>query len=90
MLSLVVCEPIGVDGLVPRAGYGGKLQVAYGSGIEQNVYVQLTVVDGVGQKSRLFHEKSFGPKLSVTTDSHWTEPLPSPTTRRMVWRPRSA
>ncbi len=44
-----------------------KLQVVYGGETEQGIYVQPTVVDGVGQHSRLFQEEIFGPVLAVTT-----------------------
>ena len=44
-----------------------KLKVLFGGETEQGVYVQPTVVDGVGPDSRLFHEEIFGPVLSVTT-----------------------
>lgn len=44
-----------------------KLKVVYGGETEQGVYVQPTVIDGVGPDSRLFHEEIFGPVLSVTT-----------------------
>ena len=44
-----------------------KLKVVFGGETEQGVYVQPTVVDGVGPDSRLFHEEIFGPVLSVTT-----------------------
>ncbi|MBD8528936.1 MULTISPECIES: aldehyde dehydrogenase [unclassified Massilia] len=44
-----------------------KLTVAFGGATEEGVYVQPTVVDGVGQGSVLFQEEIFGPVLSVTT-----------------------
>ncbi|MEJ5152402.1 aldehyde dehydrogenase [Comamonas sp. MYb396] len=44
-----------------------KLAVAYGGQTEQGVYVQPTVVDGVGPDSRLFQEEIFGPILAVTS-----------------------
>ncbi|WP_020652948.1 aldehyde dehydrogenase [Massilia niastensis] len=44
-----------------------KLKLAFGGETEQGIYVQPTVVDGVGQASRLFQEEIFGPVLSVTT-----------------------
>ncbi len=44
-----------------------KLTVTFGGGTEHGAYVQPTVVDGVGQGSRLFREEIFGPVLSVTS-----------------------
>jgi len=44
-----------------------NLELAFGGETEQGSYVQPTVVDGVGQGSRLFREEIFGPVLSVTT-----------------------
>lgn len=44
-----------------------KLKVTYGGGTEHGIFVQPTVVDSVGQASRLFQEEIFGPVLSVTT-----------------------
>lgn len=44
-----------------------KLAVAFGGQTEQGVFVQPTVVDGVGRDSRLFQEEIFGPILAVTT-----------------------
>ncbi|HEX8788936.1 MAG TPA: aldehyde dehydrogenase family protein, partial [Telluria sp.] len=44
-----------------------KLTVTFGGDTEAGIYVQPTVVDGVGRKSRLFQEEIFGPVLSVTT-----------------------
>ena len=44
-----------------------KLKVVFGGQTEQGIFVQPTVVDGVGQDSRLFQEEIFGPVLSVTT-----------------------
>jgi gamma-glutamyl-gamma-aminobutyraldehyde dehydrogenase len=44
-----------------------RLKVAFGGQTEQGVFVQPTVVDGVGRDSRLFQEEIFGPILSVTT-----------------------
>lgn len=44
-----------------------KLAVAFGGRTEQGVFVQPTVVDGVGPDSRLFQEEIFGPILAVTT-----------------------
>lgn len=44
-----------------------KLKVVFGGETEQDIFVQPTVLDGVGQDSRLFHEEIFGPVLSVTT-----------------------
>ncbi|MRW89882.1 aldehyde dehydrogenase family protein [Duganella sp. FT80W] len=44
-----------------------KLTVVYGGETEKGIYVQPTVIDGVGQDSRLFQEEIFGPVLTVTT-----------------------
>ncbi|WP_322404668.1 aldehyde dehydrogenase [Massilia luteola] len=44
-----------------------KLTVVVGGETERGIYVQPTVVDGVGPDSRLFQEEIFGPVLSVTT-----------------------
>jgi gamma-glutamyl-gamma-aminobutyraldehyde dehydrogenase len=44
-----------------------KLKVAFGGETEQGIFVQPTVVDGVGPDSLLFKEEIFGPVLSVTT-----------------------
>ncbi|MTV38345.1 aldehyde dehydrogenase [Duganella radicis] len=44
-----------------------KLTVVYGGETEKGIYVQPTVVDGVGPDSLLFQEEIFGPVLSVTT-----------------------
>jgi len=44
-----------------------RLKVVFGGETEQGIYVQPTVVDGVGRDSKLFQEEIFGPVLSVTT-----------------------
>lgn len=44
-----------------------KLSVAFGGKTDTAIYVEPTVVDGVGRDSRLFQEEIFGPVLSVTT-----------------------
>ncbi|WP_460323167.1 aldehyde dehydrogenase [Pseudomonas ogarae] len=44
-----------------------KLRVVYGGHTEKDIFVEPTVVDGVGADSRLFQEEIFGPVLSVTT-----------------------
>ncbi|MHA6645454.1 aldehyde dehydrogenase [Mesorhizobium sp. A623] len=44
-----------------------KLTVAFGGGTEKAIFVEPTVIDGVGRDSRLFQEEIFGPVLSVTT-----------------------
>lgn len=44
-----------------------QLRVAFGGGTEGGIFVEPTVVDGVGQGSLLFREEIFGPILSVTT-----------------------
>lgn len=50
-----------------RQAAAEKLQVVFGGGTEGDIFVQPTVVDGVGRDSRLFQEEIFGPVLSVTT-----------------------
>ncbi|CAB3787996.1 NADP/NAD-dependent aldehyde dehydrogenase PuuC [Paraburkholderia caffeinitolerans] len=44
-----------------------QLHVAFGGDTEHGIFVEPTVVDGVGQNSRLFREEIFGPVLAVTT-----------------------
>jgi gamma-glutamyl-gamma-aminobutyraldehyde dehydrogenase len=44
-----------------------QLHVAFGGDTQRGIFVEPTVVDGVGAKSRLFQEEIFGPVLSVTT-----------------------
>ncbi|HRO81522.1 MAG TPA: aldehyde dehydrogenase [Alicycliphilus denitrificans] len=44
-----------------------RLALAFGGRTERGIFVQPTVVDGVGPGSRLFQEEIFGPVLSVTT-----------------------
>jgi gamma-glutamyl-gamma-aminobutyraldehyde dehydrogenase len=44
-----------------------KLAFAHGGGTEKGIFVEPSVVDGVGRDSRLFQEEIFGPVLSVTT-----------------------
>ncbi|PVZ53967.1 aldehyde dehydrogenase [Pseudomonas sp. B1(2018)] len=44
-----------------------KLDVVYGGHTESDIFVEPTVVDGVGVDSRLFQEEIFGPVLAVTT-----------------------
>lgn len=44
-----------------------KLTVAFGGETQQAIFVEPTVIDGVGRDSRLFQEEIFGPVLSVTT-----------------------
>ena len=44
-----------------------KLNVVFGGNTESDIFVQPTVVDGVGADSRLFQEEIFGPVLAVTT-----------------------
>jgi gamma-glutamyl-gamma-aminobutyraldehyde dehydrogenase len=44
-----------------------KLDVVFGGNTESDIFVQPTVVDGVGTDSRLFQEEIFGPVLAVTT-----------------------
>ena len=44
-----------------------NLRVVFGGDTEGGIFVEPTVVDGVGRDSRLFREEIFGPVLSVTT-----------------------
>lgn len=44
-----------------------KLSVAFGGDTKGGIFVEPTVVDGVGRDSRLFQEEIFGPVLPVTT-----------------------
>lgn len=44
-----------------------NLRVVFGGKTEEGIYVQPTVVDGVGADSLLFKEEIFGPVLTVTT-----------------------
>ncbi len=44
-----------------------RLSIVMGGETERGIYVQPTVVDGVGPDSRLFQEEIFGPVLAVTT-----------------------
>ena len=44
-----------------------RLRVAFGGNTGGGIFVEPTVVDGVGRSSRLFQEEIFGPVLSVTT-----------------------
>lgn len=54
-----------VRSYIEQAG-AESLRVAFGGGTEGGIFVEPTVVDGVGQDSRLFKEEIFGPILSVT------------------------
>ncbi|WP_028222691.1 aldehyde dehydrogenase [Paraburkholderia oxyphila] len=44
-----------------------QLRIAFGGDTQHGIFVEPTVVDGVGHDSRLFQEEIFGPVLSVTT-----------------------
>ncbi|WP_223569719.1 aldehyde dehydrogenase [Pseudomonas sp. BF-R-26] len=44
-----------------------KLRVVFGGNTESDIFVEPTVVDGVGADSKLFKEEIFGPVLAVTT-----------------------
>ena len=46
-----------------------NLRVAFGGDTEHGIYVEPTVVDGVGRDSLLFQEEIFGPILTVTSFS---------------------
>ncbi|MDQ0474185.1 aldehyde dehydrogenase [Labrys wisconsinensis] len=50
-----------------------KLSVVHGGRARDGIYVEPTVVDGVGRDSRLFQEEIFGPVLSVTTFNSLSE-----------------
>jgi len=52
-----------------------KLSVLHGGKAENGIYVEPTVVDGVGRDSRLFQEEIFGPVLSVTTFNSLSEAI---------------
>lgn len=43
-----------------------NLRLAFGGDTERGIFIEPTVVDGVGRDSRLFREEIFGPILSVT------------------------
>lgn len=51
------------------------LQVTLGGDTRDGIYVEPTVVDGVGRESLLFQEEIFGPILSVTTFNDIDEAL---------------
>ncbi|CAN7414202.1 aldehyde dehydrogenase [Pseudomonas umsongensis] len=44
-----------------------KLRVVFGGNTQGDIFVEPTVVDGVGTDSKLFQEEIFGPVLAVTT-----------------------
>ena len=52
-----------------------KLTFAFGGGTENDIFVEPTVIDGVGRDSRLFQEEIFGPVLSVTTFTNVAEAI---------------
>ena len=53
----------------------GKLKVVQGGATEAGVFVQPTIIDGVGRDDRLFIEEIFGPVLSVTSFSTLDEAI---------------
>lgn len=55
-----------VSSYLVQAGHE-NLRVVFGGKTEDGIYVQPTVVDGVGADSLLFKEEIFGPVLTVTT-----------------------
>lgn len=55
-----------VSSYLVQAGHE-NLRVIFGGKTEEGIYVQPTVVDGVGADSLLFKEEIFGPVLTVTT-----------------------
>ena len=55
-----------VSSYLVQAGHE-NLRVVFGGNTEDGIYVQPTVVDGVGADSLLFKEEIFGPVLTVTT-----------------------
>ncbi|PDT81228.1 aldehyde dehydrogenase [Sinorhizobium sp. BJ1] len=52
-----------------------KLTLLYGGETQKGIFVEPTVVDGVGRDSRLFQEEIFGPVLSVTTFNSLSEAI---------------
>jgi gamma-glutamyl-gamma-aminobutyraldehyde dehydrogenase len=52
-----------------------NLRIAFGGDTEHDIYVEPTVVDGVGRDSLLFQEEIFGPILTVTTFSDIDEAI---------------
>lgn len=44
-----------------------NMNVLFGGETDQGIFIEPTVVDGVGRDSRLFREEIFGPVLTVTT-----------------------
>ncbi|RFB79748.1 aldehyde dehydrogenase [Methylovirgula sp. 4M-Z18] len=51
------------------------LSLAFGGQTQKDIFVEPTVVDGVGRDSRLFQEEIFGPVLSVTTFNSLSEAI---------------
>ncbi|RVP09712.1 aldehyde dehydrogenase [Sinorhizobium meliloti] len=52
-----------------------KLSLLFGGDTQKGIFVEPTVVDGVGRDSRLFQEEIFGPVLSVTTFTSLSEAI---------------
>ncbi len=52
-----------------------KLSLRAGGGTRGDIYVEPSVVDGVGPQSRLFREEIFGPVLTVTTFESLSEAI---------------
>ena len=63
-----------VKSYLDQAG-AADLPVVFGGGTQDGIFVQPTVVDGVGRSSKLFQEEIFGPVLSVTTFSSLSEAI---------------
>lgn len=63
-----------VKSYLDQAG-AADLQVVFGGGTRDGVFVQPTVVDGVERDSKLFQEEIFGPVLSVTTFNSVSEAI---------------
>jgi 4-(gamma-glutamylamino)butanal dehydrogenase len=51
------------------------LKVVLGGETKNGIFVEPTVIDGVGSKSRIFREEIFGPVLSVTTFKSLSEAI---------------
>jgi gamma-glutamyl-gamma-aminobutyraldehyde dehydrogenase len=52
-----------------------ELSVVHGGKTDKSIFVEPTVIDGVGSESRLFQEEIFGPILSVTTFTSISEAI---------------
>lgn len=63
-----------VKSYLDQAG-AADLPVVFGGDTQDGIFVQPTVVDGVGRNSKLFQEEIFGPVLSVTTFNSLSEAI---------------